>query len=119
MALGEVARTPSRRRLEVCLQVMDNGRGMTTQQLARVFEPFYTLRPSAKPERESTADSQAPRHGAGLGLTISRGLVEQQDGRLEAHSEGLGLGSTFSLTLPQYRGPSIDENVLPETVHAP
>ena len=98
---------------EAYLRVIDNGRGMNAEQLRRVFEPFYTLRPSI--ERGETIGDEPPRHGAGLGLTISRGLVEQQGGRLEATSPGPGQGSTFSLILPTF---AATEPARPEIAHA-
>jgi len=47
------------------------------------------------------------RHGgAGIGLSIAKALVEAHDGQIEAHSEGHGTGSTFSVTLPCWASPS-------------
>ena len=117
--LAEVQRSPGPRGPEACLQVVDNGRGMTAPQLARAFEPFYTLRPAADELTHRNGDVQVPRHGAGLGLTISRGLVEQQDGRLDADSDGPGKGSTFSLTLPRYDGNPLAKPNTPEAADVP
>jgi CheY-like chemotaxis protein len=69
-------------------QVQDTGVGMSAEQQQRVFEPFVQ------------ADGSTTRRygGTGLGLTISRRLVEMMGGRLEIQSE-LTKGSTFSFTV--------------------
>ena len=72
------------------VRVEDNGRGMSGDELTRAFEPFYTRRtPAAGATR-----------GAGLGLSIARGIVEGHGGYLSAASEGAGRGATFTLRLP-------------------
>ncbi len=63
----------------VYVDVMDTGCGMEPEALARAFEPFYTTRP--------------PGEGAGLGLTISRQIVEAAGGTLTLSSEP-GMGTT-------------------------
>jgi signal transduction histidine kinase len=67
---------------EVEVAVKDRGRGMTPEQQLRIFEPFYTTKPS----------------GIGMGLTISRNIVEAYQGRLWAESGPQG--TTFRFTLP-------------------
>ncbi len=67
---------------EVEVAVKDHGRGMGARQLQRIFEPFYTTKPS----------------GIGMGLTLSRKIVEAHHGRLWAESEPQG--ATFRFTLP-------------------
>lgn len=68
-----------------CLEiaVSDTGVGIATDQLERIFQPFFTTRA----------------HGIGLGLPISRRLVEDHQGQLFAESQ-LGYGATFILRLP-------------------
>ncbi len=70
--------------------VSDDGRGMSRDMLARLFEPF------------SQADDSLDRSsgGLGLGLALVKGLVDLHDGSVVAHSDGLGHGSAFTLTLP-------------------
>jgi signal transduction histidine kinase len=66
---------------------MDDGQGMATAALRRLFEPFF-----------STASGE--RRGTGLGLAVSRAIIESHGGRVEAFSEGPGRGSNFVVTLP-------------------
>jgi signal transduction histidine kinase len=70
--------------------VVDNGIGIAPEMLPRVFEMF------------TQADYSLERANAGLGvgLSLARRLVELHDGRLEARSDGVGCGSTFTVTLP-------------------
>lgn len=74
----------------VAIRVSDNGIGIDAAHLGRVFEMFSQLEPAL----------ERSRGGLGIGLSLSRGLVELHGGRLDAHSEGAGRGSTFTLTLP-------------------
>jgi hypothetical protein len=68
---------------------------MTEQTLARIFRPF-----------EQGSDEIVRRYGGlGLGLTISKALLEAHGGEIEAFSEGLGRGSTFTVTLPTVETP--------------
>jgi len=70
--------------------VKDTGRGIEPALLAEVFERF----------RQGDASSTRREGGLGLGLTIVRHLMELHGGRVEAHSDGPGTGSTFVLELP-------------------
>lgn len=64
----------------------DTGCGMEAEVLENIFEPFYTRSRSGK--------------GTGLGLFISHQIIAQHDGAIEAHSEGPGRGSVFTVRLP-------------------
>ncbi len=79
--------TVSRRLDRAVVRLTDRGRGMTTQELSRVFEPFYSAR-----------HDTPSRHG--LGLSISHALVRRHQGTLHASSPGPGRGATFTLELP-------------------
>lgn len=72
------------------IRVSDTGIGMNADVLARLFQPFM--------QAEATLDRS--KGGLGLGLVLIKGLVEQQGGSVEAHSEGLGQGSRFTVRLP-------------------
>ncbi|MFM9915546.1 MAG: ATP-binding protein [Rhizobacter sp.] len=76
---------------QLLIEVSDNGIGITPEQLPYVFDMFSQL-------RSSNDRSQG---GLGIGLALSRGLVELHGGHLEAGSAGLGRGSTFRVHLPQ------------------
>jgi signal transduction histidine kinase len=77
---------------EGCLliSITDTGIGLAPSQLEHVFERFYRVDKS-----RSRAGG-----GSGIGLTISKYLVEAHDGRLTATSPGLGQGNTFTVALP-------------------
>ena len=75
----------SRDQREVEIRVRDDGAGIAPDLLPRIFEPFMTTKESG--------------HGVGLGLAISRGIVERHRGRIEVESQ-LGRGTTFTITLP-------------------
>lgn len=71
---------------EVRFHVADTGPGIPSEELSHIFEQFWQAR-------------RAGRHGAGLGLTIARGITEAHGGRIWAESQA-GQGTTFFFTLP-------------------
>jgi PAS domain S-box-containing protein len=71
---------------EVVVSVSDQGPGMTADQLSHAFDRFWQSR-------------RTDREGAGLGLAITRGIIEAHGGRIWAES-AVGEGSTFHFTLP-------------------
>jgi two-component system sensor histidine kinase BaeS len=79
---------------EVAISVTDTGEGISAAQLPHIFERFY---------RGDTARDRE-QQGSGIGLTISRAIVQAHGGRLEAMSIGPGAGATFTLTLPMTAG---------------
>ena len=77
---------------EVAFEVTDTGTGIAPEHLERVFERFYRIDKSR---------SRGEAHGgSGVGLAISRALVEAMGGRIRVESPGLGEGATFVFTLP-------------------
>lgn len=75
---------------EIIVQVADTGIGIANEDLARVFEEFEQI-------DSSYAKTQ---QGTGLGLALTKRLVELHGGRIWAESAGIGKGSTFAFTLP-------------------
>ena len=75
---------------DLVISVKDAGIGIPPEQLPRMFELF------AQGDR-SIARSEG---GLGIGLTLVKSLVELHGGSISAESEGLGLGSTFTVRLP-------------------
>ena len=65
--------------------VRDDGCGIPPEILPRLFEPFLTTKETGR--------------GVGLGLAISRSILERHNGDIEVHSE-VGRGTTFTVTLP-------------------
>jgi two-component system, NtrC family, sensor kinase len=74
---------PERRQVE--LQIRDDGAGIPPELLPRLFEPFLTTKETGK--------------GVGLGLAISKTIVDRHKGKIEIESE-LGRGTTFHIFLP-------------------
>ena len=72
----------------VCLRVRDTGRGLNSEQLSHLFEPFNRL----------GIDSEGI-EGSGIGLTVVKALVESMGGQVHASSL-VGHGTVFELTLP-------------------
>ena len=69
----------------VTIHVTDNGHGIPKENLAKLFQPFFTTKDVGS--------------GTGLGLAISHGIIENHGGRIQVTSS-VGEGSTFSVTLP-------------------
>jgi signal transduction histidine kinase len=78
------------RRGHVKVTVQDNGAGMSHDQLEKLFSQGLQF---------NVNELQAGQ-GSGLGLYIAKGIVDQHEGTLVAASEGLGKGTTFTMTLP-------------------
>jgi signal transduction histidine kinase len=75
----------------VLLRVRDNGVGIPSAELKRIFKRFYRV--------QSPATGQVK--GTGLGLFIVRSIVRRHGGDAFAESEGEGRGSTFTIRLPR------------------
>lgn len=69
----------------VRIDIADNGSGIPKAIQGRIFDPFFTTKPTGS--------------GTGLGLSLSYGIVQKHDGRIELDSTP-GLGTTFSIFLP-------------------
>jgi len=71
----------------VVIEIEDTGCGVPGEFLERIFDPFFTRKPVGE--------------GTGLGLSVSREIVEDHGGRLSAISD-VGVGSTFRIQLPAF-----------------
>jgi signal transduction histidine kinase len=69
---------------ELLISVCDTGEGLPPEQADQIFDAFFTTKPQ----------------GTGMGLTISRSIVESHGGRLWATAHA-GQGATFQFTLPR------------------
>jgi hypothetical protein len=80
----------------VCIEVTDNGVGMSSEVMNRLFEPFFTTKKQGE--------------GTGLGLSTARSIVKSHGGFINVYSE-LGNGSTFKVFLPVKRS---NDDIKPE-----
>jgi CheY-like chemotaxis protein len=87
---GQIRLTADVRGSDVWVSVVDNGIGLAADELVAIFGMFSQVR-SAQERSEG---------GLGIGLALTRGLVELHGGTIEARSDGSGLGSTFIIQLP-------------------
>ncbi|HET7271450.1 MAG TPA: ATP-binding protein [Rubrobacter sp.] len=87
---GSVTAEAEPRKERVLFRISDTGEGIAEEHLPHVFERFY---------RADRARSRGD-GGAGLGLAISKALVEAMGGEIWAESEGQDRGAAFSFTLP-------------------
>ncbi|MCG6905951.1 MAG: response regulator [Desulfobacteraceae bacterium] len=70
----------------VALEIADTGKGIPKENLDKIFEPFFSTKP--------------PGEGTGLGLFVTRGIVEKLGGRITVESR-LGAGARFRVVLPK------------------
>lgn len=87
---GRVTLSAARVRDGVAMTVADTGEGIEAEHLPHIFERFYR------------ADTARDRHsgGSGIGLAITKAIVEAHGGSVRAQSAGRGRGSRFVVTLP-------------------
>jgi two-component system, NtrC family, sensor histidine kinase KinB len=83
---GEITISAEQRDNHVAISVADTGSGIPTEYLPHVFDKFVQV-------------PDAPTGGAGLGLTISKSIVEAHGGQISVQSQ-VGRGSSFTFTLP-------------------
>lgn len=79
----------------LCLSVRDTGHGMDPETREKLFDPYFTTKPTGK--------------GTGLGLAVVLGIVQDHDGIIRVFSEK-GKGSEFQIFFPQTQGRTREEN---------
>jgi CheY-like chemotaxis protein len=94
---GSIVVRLARADAHVELQIRDTGEGIAADLLPHLFERF----------RQGESSIIRPYAGLGLGLALTRYLVEQHEGTVRAESPGPGQGATFSVVLPL--GPEADD----------
>jgi signal transduction histidine kinase len=72
---------------EINLTVQDSGQGIPKENLAKIFEPFFS--------------TKSPGEGTGLGLSVTRGIIEKLGGTIKVESL-LGHGTSFCIRLPRH-----------------
>ena len=72
---------------QIDLAFQDDGCGMAPETLQKLFEPFFTTKDAGQ--------------GTGLGLSLTRKIIESHGGTIAASSPGIGQGSTFRVRLPR------------------
>jgi signal transduction histidine kinase/ActR/RegA family two-component response regulator len=87
---GAITVTVSLSPVELCMSVKDTGIGLSAHAITRVFEMFSQV--------ESAIDRSEG--GLGIGLALVKGVIVLHGGSVEAASEGIGRGSTFTIRLP-------------------
>jgi signal transduction histidine kinase len=99
---GRIRVAVERRHDEIHLSVEDTGVGIAPGMLSQVFELFAQV------------SGAAPAHGGmGVGLAVAKELVALHGGRIEARSDGLGMGSTFMVRLPAIASPPDPPRAMP------
>ena len=94
-----------RQDLYIRFSVTDEGKGVATEQLPYLFRKYVRIEGDSL-ERQID--------GSGLGLAICKGIVEAHGGRIWAESEGQGLGTRFSFTLPMAEQAESAQDVSPQ-----
>lgn len=104
---GRIELTLVERPGEAAVVVSDSGIGIAPDMVPRIFEMFAQVDTSA----------ERTRGGLGIGLTLAQQLARMHGGRIDAHSAGPNLGSTFTLSLPLAGAAAgaLDDAGLPET----
>ena len=91
--------------IHVAVSVSDRGRGVSAERLPFLFQKFWRFDPEE-------GGREIP--GSGLGLAISKGIVESHGGRVWAESDGPGLGTRFTFTLPAVAGTRASAAIEPD-----
>lgn len=99
VALNEV----TIKNIDYCkITIQDSGKGIHEQQLPYVFDRFY----------QADQDGEDSYEGTGIGLSLSKELIELHSGKIEAESE-LNKGTSFHLLIPLGKGHLKEEQIIP------
>ena len=82
---GTITLTTGADDLFAWVKIQDTGKGISENEISRIFDPFYTSKPVGS--------------GTGLGLSLSYTIVEKHNGKIEVEST-IGVGSTFTVSIP-------------------
>ncbi|WP_245998123.1 ATP-binding protein [Aquisalibacillus elongatus] len=94
---GEIVLSVFEKEDGMVFTVKDKGRGIAEDELESIFDPFYQVHQS------SSRDIS----GSGIGLSITKRLVELHDGEIDVQSE-LGVGTTFYVMIPKYQDKRVE-----------
>ncbi|MGV3531164.1 MAG: ATP-binding protein, partial [Chthoniobacteraceae bacterium] len=87
---------------EIRIEITDSGRGISSEAIGKIFRPF------------EQGDENVPAlfGGLGLGLAISKSIIDAHGGKIRATSEGAGQGAKFEIVLPLAEDPAIETSPL-------
>lgn len=85
---------------DITITVTDNGIGIKPDKLTEIFTMFAQI----------NSPKDGLQGGLGIGLALSKGLIELHGGRIEAYSAGLGKGSRFTVYLPKAAQMHLDDS---------
>ena len=83
---------------EIMISISDTGHGISRENIAKIFEPFYT--------------TKGPDKGTGLGLSVTFGIIKEHNGRIDVFSppqpeiDDGGMGTQFVVSLPTGLNPT-------------
>ena len=100
-AQGQVRVATRHNNQRVSLEISDDGQGIATDVIDHIFDRF----------RQADGSTTRRHGGLGLGLAIVRHIVELHHGTVEAHSDGLGHGTTFTVNLPMRSATQVVEDL--------
>ena len=93
---GQITISATRKGTDIVITVRDNGIGIAPDHLPLIFQRYWSVK-------------EGNPNGNGLGLYITQGIINAHGGHISATSEP-GLGSVFTFSIPEYRGPRIADD---------
>ncbi|MFX1345114.1 MAG: PAS domain S-box protein [Promethearchaeota archaeon] len=92
---GWIEISAKKRNKKYIFKIKDNGIGLDEEELGRLFKKFERIKQPVSNENIHIKDS-----GTGLGLYITKGIIDEHGGEIHANSKGPNKGTTFTFTLP-------------------